>query len=73
MQQERQQNNPDRVPPQDIKAEQSVLGAMLINKEAVSEVAEMLNPEDFTGRRTGSSSRPCWRCTDAMRPSTSSP
>lgn len=47
MQQERQQNNPDRVPPQDIKAEQSVLGAMLINKEAVSEVAEMLNPEDF--------------------------
>ena len=33
--------------PQDIQAEQSVLGAMLISREAVSEVAEMLVPQDF--------------------------
>lgn len=44
--------------PQDIQAEQSVLGAMLISREAVSEVAEMLVPQDFTGSRTASSSMP---------------
>lgn len=37
----------DRVPPQSVEAEQSVLGAMLIEKEAISKVAEMLQPEDF--------------------------
>lgn len=42
----------DRVPPQNIEAEQSVLGAMLIDKNAVSTVTETLLPEDFTGKRT---------------------
>ncbi|MDU2065093.1 MAG: replicative DNA helicase [Sporomusaceae bacterium] len=37
----------DRVPPQNVEAEQSVLGAMLIEKEAISKVAEFLRPEDF--------------------------
>ncbi len=37
----------ERVPPQNLEAEQSVLGAMLIDKEAVSAVANMLRPEDF--------------------------
>ena len=37
----------DRIPPQSIEAEQSVLGAMMIEKEAISKVAEMLKPEDF--------------------------
>lgn len=37
----------DRVPPQSIEAEQSVLGAMMIEKEAITKVTEMLNPEDF--------------------------
>ena len=37
----------DRVPPQNIEAEQSVLGAMLIDKNAVSTVTETLLPEDF--------------------------
>ena len=37
----------DRVPPQSIEAEQSVLGAMMIEKEAIIKVTEMLNPEDF--------------------------
>ena len=36
-----------RIPPQNIEAEQSVLGAMLIDKKAVSTVAERLRPEDF--------------------------
>jgi replicative DNA helicase len=37
----------DRIPPQNVEAEQSVLGAMLIEREAISKVAEFLRPEDF--------------------------
>lgn len=37
----------DRVPPQNLEAEQSVLGAMLIEREAISRVSEILRPEDF--------------------------
>ena len=37
----------DRIPPQSVEAEQSVLGAMLIEKEAIIKVMEILNPEDF--------------------------
>ena len=37
----------DRVPPQNIEAEQSVIGAMLIDKNAVGLVTEKLMPEDF--------------------------
>jgi replicative DNA helicase len=37
----------DRVPPQNIEAEQSVIGAMLIDKNAVGIVTEVLMPEDF--------------------------
>lgn len=37
----------ERIPPQNLEAEQSVLGAMLIDSEAVSKVANMLRPEDF--------------------------
>ena len=37
----------DRMPPQNIDAEQAVLGAMLIKKEAIAEVSQLLRPEDF--------------------------
>jgi len=37
----------DRVPPQNVEAEQSVLGAMMIEREAISKVSEVLRPEDF--------------------------
>ncbi|MCI0345134.1 MAG: replicative DNA helicase, partial [Chloroflexi bacterium] len=37
----------DRLPPQSLEAEQSVLGAILIDREAIIEVAEFLRPEDF--------------------------
>ncbi len=36
-----------RLPPQNIEAEQSVLGSMLIDKEAQLEAAELLSPNDF--------------------------
>lgn len=37
----------ERVPPQNIEAEQAVLGAVLIEKEALIAAAEILIPEDF--------------------------
>ncbi len=43
----------DRLPPQSIEAEQSVLGALLIDKDAVIEVAELLQPDDFYRQHHG--------------------
>ncbi|MBP2651585.1 MAG: replicative helicase [Firmicutes bacterium] len=37
----------DRIPPQNVEAEQSVLGSMLIEREAIAKVAELLRPQDF--------------------------
>ncbi|MCH3915196.1 MAG: replicative DNA helicase [Acidaminococcaceae bacterium] len=37
----------DRIPPQNVEAEQSVLGAMLLDGNAIDRVAEILRPEDF--------------------------
>ena len=36
-----------RLPPQNIEAEQSVLGSLMLDKEAVIRVADILKPEDF--------------------------
>jgi replicative DNA helicase len=38
---------PDRLPPQNIEAEQSVLGALMIDKDAITRVADILRPGDF--------------------------
>jgi len=37
----------ERVPPQSLEAEQSVLGAMMLSREAASTGCEMLSAEDF--------------------------
>jgi replicative DNA helicase len=37
----------DAIPPQDVVAEQSVLGAMLISRDAISDVADILDGGDF--------------------------
>ena len=37
----------DRTPPQDLAAEQSVLGAMMMSKDAISDVVETLRGGDF--------------------------
>jgi len=36
-----------KIPPQNLEAEQSVLGALMIDKNAITKVADMLSPEDF--------------------------
>src|SRR5436309_306546 len=37
----------ERVPPQDLDAEQSVLGGMLLSKDAIADVVEVLKGADF--------------------------
>lgn len=37
----------DRVPPHNLEAEQSVLGSMLMEKEAITSASEHLTPDDF--------------------------
>ena len=63
----------DRLPPQSLEAEQSVLGAILIDRDAVIEVAEFLRPRTSTGRRTAGSTRRSSTCSSGASPSTSSP
>ena len=40
-------HGPGRVPPQDIPAEQSVLGAMLLSKQAIDPATDVLEGRDF--------------------------
>ncbi len=39
--------NPMKLPPQNLEAEQSVLGALLLDKNAIINVADILQPQDF--------------------------
>jgi replicative DNA helicase len=38
---------PDRVPPHNLEAEESVLGAMMLSAEAIADVVEQIQPQDF--------------------------
>ena len=42
-----------RIPPQDINAEKSVIGSMLMDKDAISEVNSMISKEDFYNTQYG--------------------
>lgn len=42
-----------RVPPQNIDAEKSILGAVLLDKDAIIKIADILAPEDFYDNRHG--------------------
>ncbi|GBE03872.1 replicative DNA helicase [bacterium BMS3Abin09] len=44
---QRHMSDHDRLPPQNIEAEQSVLGAILLDNEAISPAIENLTPNDF--------------------------
>lgn len=39
--------NEERIPPQDLNAEQSIIGSMLIDKNAITRAMEILSPESF--------------------------
>lgn len=43
----KQDSAPQRTPPQNIEAEQEVLGTILLHDKALLKVAELLQPDDF--------------------------
>ena len=43
-----------RIPPHSTEAEQAVLGAMLMNKDAITVTSEILAGQDFIRRHMGS-------------------
>ena len=47
---DQQQQRAPTVPPHDLDAEESVLGAMLVSANAIAIVSEVLQPEDFYRR-----------------------
>ncbi len=42
-----------KIPPQNLEAESSLLGALLIDKEAIIKVADMIKPNDFYSNKNG--------------------
>ncbi|MFZ5365286.1 MAG: replicative DNA helicase [Patescibacteria group bacterium] len=40
-------DDPTKIPPQNLEAEQSLLGSLLIDKEAFLKIADIIDPEDF--------------------------
>lgn len=44
---ENKNNSNEKLPPQNIEAEQSLLGCLLLDKEAVYRVVDILSPDDF--------------------------
>ncbi len=38
---------PDKLPPQNIDAEKSLLGCLMLNKDAITKVADFIQPTDF--------------------------
>lgn len=46
-----QKFSPDKLPPQNIDAEKSLLGSVLIDRESINKVADYLKPSDFYIRR----------------------
>jgi replicative DNA helicase len=42
-----QKISPDKLPPQSIEAEKSLLGALLLDREAINKIADIVAPDDF--------------------------
>lgn len=47
------QSSYDRIPPHNLEAEESLLGSMLISKEVIDEIHELVEPEDFYRESNG--------------------
>ncbi len=45
-----QKVSPDKLPPQALEVEKTLLGSLLIDREAINKVADLLKPEDFYQR-----------------------
>jgi len=44
---------PERIPPHNLDAEDSVLGAMMISSDAIADVIELVKPDEFYRRANG--------------------
>ena len=40
-------NNLEKLPPQNIEAEQSLLGSLLLDKDAIIKIADIVSADDF--------------------------
>lgn len=58
----------DRIPPQNIEAEQSVLGAMLLSSDAIDKAGEILREDDFYRQDHRVIFQPLWAFATAVRP-----
>jgi replicative DNA helicase len=47
------QSSYDRIPPHNLEAEESLLGSMLLSKEVIDDIHEMVEPEDFYREANG--------------------
>ena len=47
------ENTIKRIPPHDMNAERSVIGSMLMDRDAISEVSAILTKEDFYNTQYG--------------------
>ena len=61
----------DKLAPQAVEAEQSVLGSILIDADAILRVGDFLKPGDFYRPSTARSTRRCSRSTASASRSTS--
>lgn len=57
-----------RVLPHSLEAEQSVIGSMLMDREAVIAASEIVTGSDFTSSSTASCSTPWWSCSMKASP-----
>lgn len=48
---EESRNNAERIPPQNLDAEKSLLGAILISEDCLADVTEIVHPDDFYDER----------------------
>ena len=62
-----------RVPPQNVEAEESVLGAMMLSSEAIADVVEVLQADDFYRSANGQIYDVLRGLYAGVNPSTSSP
>ena len=51
MKEETRSNNGGRIPPQDVVAEKSLIGAILISNDALPEILNIIKPRDFYEKR----------------------
>ena len=63
----------ERLPPHDTQAEESVIGSILIDGDALSRITQFLRPTTSTAKRTAGASKRSSRSTTAAKPSTKSP